>query len=117
VLIVMLTGVIGEPGAAVAQETPRERAAQAAPDPRALQLEDERRDLEGRSRTLDRELAPYDRDRLRRPPPDQPTGRVRGGQRDPLMERRDLERRSLRDRQHLLEQRQLQYERRTGRGR
>jgi hypothetical protein len=67
------------------------------------QLLDERRQVEGHIRSLDRELAPYDRDRLRAAPLGQPTSRVRDGQHDPLAERRELERRNLQDRRRTLD--------------
>lgn len=70
---------------------------------RQQQLLDEHRRLDGRLRTLDRQLVPYDRDRRRTSPPDQPTSRVRSGQRDPLSERRVLERRNLDYRQRQIE--------------
>lgn len=82
------------------------------------QLQDEHRFLRGRIETLDRELAPYERDRLRAPAPDPATG-VPRDRRDPLAERKELERRTLQDRDRLIERDldRRQFDRDTGRGR
>jgi hypothetical protein len=82
------------------------------------QLQDEQRFLRGRIETLDRELAPYDRDRLRAPTSDPATG-VPRDRRDPLAERKELERRTLQDRERLIERDldRRQLDRGTGRGR
>jgi hypothetical protein len=70
---------------------------------RRQQLLDEKRRLDGRLQTLGRELAPYDRDRLRARPPDAPPGRVRGGAHEPNIERRELQQRNLKYRQRQIE--------------
>ena len=67
------------------------------------QLRSDQRSLRGRIETLDRELAPYERDRMRAPTPDPLTG-VRRRREDPLAERKQLERRTLQDRERLIEQ-------------
>ena len=91
-------------------------AQNAAPSDRRLQ--NEQRFLRGRIETLDRELAPYERDRLRAPTSDPLTGAPRGRQ-DPLAERKELERRTLQDRERLIERdlRRQQFDRGTGGGR
>jgi hypothetical protein len=82
------------------------------------QLQDEQRFLRGRIETLDRELEPYERDRLRAPERDPVTGVPRTRQ-DPLAERREMERRTLQDRERLIEQdlRRQQFDRSIRRGR
>jgi hypothetical protein len=86
--------------------------------PSERQLQNDQRFLRGRIETLDRELEPYERDRLRAPTPDLGTGMPRNRQ-DPLAERKELERRTLQDRERLIEQdfRRQQFDRGTGRGR
>ena len=86
--------------------------------PSEQQLQDEQRFLRGRIETLDRELEPYERDRLRAPEPDPVTGVPRTRQ-DPLAERRKMERRTLQDRERLIEQdlRRQQFDRSIRRGR
>ena len=96
--------------------TARLAAQDGAPPER--QLQDEQRFLRGRIETLDRELAPYERDRLRAPTSDPLTGGPRSRQ-DPLAGRKELERRTLQDRERLIERdlRRQQFDRGTGRGR
>jgi hypothetical protein len=77
------------------------RAQDVAPPER--QLRSDQRFLRGRIETLDRELEPYERDRLRAPTPDPLTGAPRRRQ-DPLAERKELDRRTLQDRDRLIEQ-------------
>jgi hypothetical protein len=77
-------------------------AAQDATPPER-QLRSDQRFLRGRIETLDRELEPYERDRLRAPTPDPLTGVPRRRE-DPLAERKQLERRTLQDRERLIEQ-------------
>jgi hypothetical protein len=86
--------------------------------PPERQLQDEQRFLRSRIETLDRELEPYERDRLRAPTPDPLTGTPRSRQ-DPLAERKELERRTLENRERLIEQdlRRQQFDRGSGRGR
>jgi hypothetical protein len=86
--------------------------------PPERQLQSDQRFLRGRIETLDRELAPYERDRLREPTPDPGTGAPRSRE-DPLAERKELERRTLQDRERMIEQdlRRQQFDRGTGRGR
>jgi hypothetical protein len=72
-------------------------------DAREWRLESERRYLDGRLKTLDRQLEPYDRNRLRSAPLDEPTGRLRNGLHDPIAGRLELERRALQDRQRIIE--------------
>jgi hypothetical protein len=86
--------------------------------PSEQQLQDEQRFLRGRIETLDRELEPYKRDRLRAPEPDPVTGVPRTRQ-DPLAERQEMERRTLQDRERLIEQdlRRQQFDRSSRRGR
>jgi hypothetical protein len=86
--------------------------------PPERQLQSEQRFLRGRIETLDRELAPYERDRLRAPEPDPLTGAPRSRQ-DPLAERREIERRTLQDREKLIEQdlRRQQFDRSIRQGR
>jgi hypothetical protein len=67
------------------------------------QLRSDQRLLRGRIETLDRQLEPYERDRLRAPTPDPLTGAPRRHE-DPLAERKQLERRTLQDRERLIEQ-------------
>lgn len=78
----------------------------------------EQRFLRGRIETLDRQLESYERNRLRAPTPDPVTG-VPRNRRDPLAERKELERRTLQDRERLIEQdlRRQPLDRRTGSGR
>ena len=87
-----------------------------APSDRRLQ--NEHRFLRGRIETLDRELEPYERDRLRAPTPDPLTGVPRSRQ-NPLAERKELERRTLQDRDRLIERDlgRRRFDRGTGRGR
>jgi hypothetical protein len=97
-----------EPPPADAAPSPQARAAAAAMrEARERRLRDEQRAAEGRIRTLDRQLEPWERER-RRPaatePPGDPGG-VPEPLQDPVAERLDLERRGLRDRDRLLEQR------------
>ena len=91
-------------------------AQDAAPPERRLQ--NEQRFLRGRIETLDRELEPYERDRLRAPTPDPLTGLPLSRQ-NPLVERKELERRTLQDRERLIERDlgRRQFDRGTGRGR
>jgi hypothetical protein len=70
--------------------------------PPERQLRSDQRYLRGRIETLDRELEPYERDRLRAPTPDPLTGVPRRRQ-EPLAERKQLERRTLQDRERLIE--------------
>jgi hypothetical protein len=86
--------------------------------PPERQLQSDQRFLRGRIETLDRELEPYERDRLRAPTPDPLTGAPRSRQ-DPLAERKQLERRTLQDRERLIEQdlRRQQFDRGIRRGR
>src|SRR5512134_3015940 len=72
------------------------RAQDVAPPER--QLRSDQRFLRGRIETLDRELEPYERDRLRAPTPDPLTGAPHRRE-DPLAERKQLERRTLQDRE------------------
>lgn len=72
----------------------------APPEP---QLRSDQRFLRGRIETLDRELESYERDRLRAPTPDPLTGEPRRRE-DPVAERKQLDRRTLRDRERLIEQ-------------
>jgi hypothetical protein len=85
---------------------------------RERQLQNEQRLLRGRIQTLDRELAPYERQQLRTPSPDPLTGRPRSVN-DPLAERKELERRTLQDRERMIDQdlRRQQFERTTRGGR
>jgi hypothetical protein len=71
--------------------------------PPERQLRSDQQFLRGRIETLDRELAPYERDRLRAPTPDPLTGVPRRRE-DPVAERKQLDRRTLRDRERLIEQ-------------
>jgi hypothetical protein len=71
--------------------------------PPERQLRSDQRFLRGRIETLDRELEAYERDRLRAPTPDPLTGAPRRRE-DPLAERKQLERRTLQDRERLIEQ-------------
>ena len=77
------------------------RAQDVAPPER--QLRSDQRFLRGRIETLDRELQPYERDQLRGPAPDPLTGAPRRRE-DPVAERKQLERRTLQDRERLIEQ-------------
>lgn len=97
--------VVAAAAALLAASTIIVAPAAAADDAQQRALENDRRFLQGRAQSLDSQLAPYDRDRLRVPP-----AVIGGGGRDlrhdPLSERLDLERRQGRDRQRLIEQEQ-----------
>lgn len=77
-------------------------AAASIREARERRLRDQQRAVEGRIQTLDRELAPLERQR-REARPIQPNGLPQPLQ-NPTAERLDLERRGLRDRDRLLEQ-------------
>ena len=77
-------------------------AAAAIRDARERRLRDQQRAVEGRIQSLDRQLAPWQRQQ-RDARPVQPNGLPRPLQ-NPTAERLDLERRGLRDRDRLLEQ-------------
>ena len=77
-------------------------AAAAMREARERRLRDEHRAVEGRIRTLDRQLEPWEREQ-RQPRIVEPNGLPRPLQ-DPVAERLNLERRGLRDRDRLLEQ-------------
>lgn len=77
-------------------------AAAAIRDARERRLRDQQRAVEGRIQSLDRQLAPWQRQQ-RDAQPVQPNGLPRPLQ-NPTAERLDLERRGLRDRDRLLEQ-------------
>jgi hypothetical protein len=85
----------------VSAPTAQLRAQDVAPPEQ--QLRSDQRFLRGRIETLDRELAPYERDRLRAPTPDPLTGAPRRRE-DPIAERKQLERRTLQDRERQIEQ-------------
>ncbi|MBK8175780.1 MAG: hypothetical protein IPK66_11100 [Rhodospirillales bacterium] len=72
----------------------------AGESPRERTLLDQQRQVEGQIRTLDRQLGPYEIERLRRPPPNAPHRMTY----DPLQERREGERRGLELRSRMIEQ-------------
>lgn len=81
------------------------------PIDRQRQLLDEKRRVQGRLKTLDRQQAPYERERLRARPANPLTGRPSSSRRDPVSERRELQRHNLQFRQ-----RQIESELRNSRG-
>ncbi|HYN38929.1 MAG TPA: hypothetical protein VES39_06740 [Rhodospirillales bacterium] len=109
-LLAPLSGVraADEPPPPGVADSPQARAAAAAMrEARERRLLDEQRAVEGRIRTLDRQLQPWERER-RSPATTEPRGDPRGVPaplQDPVAERLDLERRGLRDQERLLEDR------------
>ncbi|QLH40326.1 MAG: hypothetical protein HWD60_17230 [Defluviicoccus sp.] len=89
------------------EEAPAADAPAVPPAPtrgdRQHELLDEERRVRGRLQTLDRQLEPYERDRLRARPTDPQTGRPSNSRRDPVSERRELQRRNLQFRQRQIE--------------
>ncbi len=59
--------------------------------------------MRGQMQKLDRQLEPYERDRLRARPLDPSTGRPSISRQDPVAERRELERRNLQFRERQIQ--------------
>ena len=82
-----------------------EPAASRAPkqSERQQRLLEEQRRVRGQMQKLDRQLEPYERDRLRARPLDPSTGRPSISRQDPVAERRELERRNLQFRERQIQ--------------